>query len=212
MSEIYRDGDYVIEFTPSNSELKISSKERSKVESLRFCDGKLCELPTQFKIPAGIRREDYLWIRGTWMIIRKSAENEVEQVIAESHKIAASQFEKEEQVLLKNVPGLRELEKAYTAREKYHEEFEKMMDDEYNDGVSPPTIKVPDIQELERRFPIAATYLICEEYANSSAMSKMAGIYQKAVDEIAVGEDHEESKKEADQRWSEAASASVERS
>ncbi len=209
MREIYRDGEYLVEY--GNGELKVTNGEKSKLGSFGAFT-KIMKVPATFVLPEVVDRNDYLYISGTFLLIRKESKEQVEQLLADICGKADAVREEKERILVELIPGLRELEKAYAAREKYHEEFEKMMEDEDNDGVNPPRTEVLDIQVLERRFPRAAVYLRCEQRSMSSWKSPQSAIYQKAVTKIEAGGDPAEAEKEAEEQWAETAREAVERS
>ncbi len=91
-----------------------------------------------------------------------------------------------------NVPGLAELRKAqdaaYNEDCRYDQQFEKMMEDEQNDGVNPPAAynKQQTASVLAAQFPRAAVYLKAEGYLQASNDKKYSA-GKKAMEIIATG-------------------------
>jgi hypothetical protein len=108
--------------------------------------------------------------------------------------------EEKERLLKLNVPGLDILREAYRDIERYNEEFNQMMDNEYNDGVNPPAPIKSDIETLKAQYPRAAAYLKAEKWEMSSNYEKSdAG--QKAKDAIVVGGDIDEILTAMEEQW-----------
>lgn len=79
-------------------------------------------------------------------------------------------------------PGITELEKAHRDWAYYHEQFQRGMEDEYNDGVSMPTRPTSDINELSNKYPRAAMYLKADDYSCAANYNKAsAGNKAKAL-------------------------------
>jgi len=87
------------------------------------------------------------------------------------------------------IEGLEEIRSAIHAAEQYHRDFNRMMDDEYNDGVNPPERPTTNIAELKARYPRAAAYLVAESYSYADHYVK-AGAGKRAVERIINGEDY----------------------
>jgi hypothetical protein len=93
-----------------------------------------------------------------------------------------------------NVPGLKELRKAQDAaandNERYHRSFERMMDDEGNDGARPPRRIDESLAEkatrLATQYPRAAMYLQAEGFTYASAVAKYSA-GKKAMELISTG-------------------------
>jgi hypothetical protein len=107
--------------------------------------------------------------------------------IAEAQRLAAKVAAEEK--LLANVPGLRELEAAYSDRERYRREFDEMMEDGDNDGVNPPTRPTADIDALRAQYPVAVVYLRAESWSLASHHAK-AGAGRRALAAIREGQDY----------------------
>lgn len=91
--------------------------------------------------------------------------------------------------LLQHVPGLTELRSAIDAEIGYAKEFDAMMEDEHNDGVSPPSSPVIKASEVAARYPIAASYMEAERWEDSSHYVKSSA-GKKAKKIIAQGGDY----------------------
>ena len=74
--------------------------------------------------------------------------------------------------LEKAVPGLAELKSALNANEAYQHAFQKMMDNENNDGVNPPKAPVSDLDSLRAKYPLAALYVKAESFEQASNYMK----------------------------------------
>ncbi|KYK81791.1 PTS mannose transporter subunit IIAB [Aggregatibacter actinomycetemcomitans serotype e str. SC936] len=69
-------------------------------------------------------------------------------------------------------PGIKELQKAYNEHAYYQEQFQKAMDNEYNDGVNMPHFPKSNIYELCVKYPRAAMYLKADSYSNAENYDK----------------------------------------
>lgn len=78
----------------------------------------------------------------------------------------------EKETLDKAIPGLSELLEAINAEDNYQYLFNKMMDDEYNDGVNPPSMPKTSSDELRKQYPRAALYVKADSYSNASNCHK----------------------------------------
>ena len=85
------------------------------------------------------------------------------------------------------IEGLTELQNAINAELSYSKAFNRMMEDEYNDGVNPPSKPKNSSTELKQKYPRAAAYIKAEnwKYANHYAKSAAGS---KAVERIINGE------------------------
>jgi len=88
--------------------------------------------------------------------------------------------------MAKNVPGLDELQAAIDAEGQYRREFNRMMDDENNDGVNPPKYPSASSAELAKQFPRAAVYVRAEGYSMANHWAK-AKAGEEAREIIASG-------------------------
>jgi len=97
--------------------------------------------------------------------------------------------------------GVPILQAARDAEDKYSRDFDRMMEDENNDGVNPPTKPTADLDELYKQYPIAAAYLRAKayEYSNHYAQSA-AG--KTAAKKIADGGDYKAALAEMEKAWS----------
>lgn len=96
--------------------------------------------------------------------------------------------------LATNVPGLEELRRAtdamYNDNARYHSQFERMMENENNDGVNPPAPLDKAIHQaaydLAAQYPRAVLYLRAEGYTVASNVNKYAA-GKRAMEIIATG-------------------------
>jgi hypothetical protein len=126
------------------------------------------------------------------------------EIIAElkARREAEAQREAEAKAkLIANVPGLDILRDALTRQEMYQVAFNRMMEDEGNDGARPPKKPTDDIATLKAQYPAAAAYLKAEswEYAGHYAKSA-AG--RKAKQAIADGADYTAVLAQMEAEWS----------
>ena len=82
--------------------------------------------------------------------------------------------EAEKQELDKKIPGLSILQDAYADEAYYHAAFNRMMNNEYNDGARPPKAPRHNIAELEQQYPAAALYIKADGYEGASHYLKSA--------------------------------------
>ncbi len=101
---------------------------------------------------------------------------------------------KKENQLVTHVPGLAELRKAYDAEENYREAFNRMMENEQNDGVNPPKPVAVKSSDVAGKYPRAALYLKAEAYSWASHYAKAAA-GEKAMALIQEGGDLTEAQK-----------------
>ncbi len=95
-----------------------------------------------------------------------------------------------------NVPGYAELQAALDAAQneqhRYHSAFDRMMDDENNDGANPPKAENKSFakraRELAAQYPRAATYIKAQGYLLSDNTHKYAA-GRKASELVAAGGD-----------------------
>lgn len=79
-------------------------------------------------------------------------------------------------------PGITELKKAYSEHYYYQEQFQRAMEDEYNDGVNMPKRPSSNIDELCTKYPRAAIYLKADSYSCAENYHKAnAGDKAKAL-------------------------------
>jgi hypothetical protein len=103
--------------------------------------------------------------------------------------------------LNKNVPGLEELEKIKEEWDTYYYKFEKMMNDEFNDGVNPPKKPSKTIEEVTSLYPIASAYLKAESFILSNHHAKYSA-GKKAKERIINGEDFKVVIEDMEKEWS----------
>ncbi len=64
-------------------------------------------------------------------------------------------------------PGIYELVNAINTECNYHDSFARMMGDEHNDGVNPPSAPRLNVADARKRYPVAAAYLTIVSYSQS---------------------------------------------
>ena len=105
-------------------------------------------------------------------------------------------------------PGLSELRAALADEDRYHREFNRMMEDEDNDGVDPPASVRIHYSALAPQYPAAEAYLTAESYTLASNYAK-AGAGDRAVKRLEAGEDYAAVIADMESEWSEAAHRAV---
>ncbi|WP_220457319.1 hypothetical protein [Neisseria shayeganii] len=99
-----------------------------------------------------------------------------------------------EEELERKIPGLSILRNAYYDINAYHDAFNRMMEDEQNDGVRPPKAPQADIEALEQQYPVAKVYLKACDYSDASNYQK-AGAGRQAKILLESGGSIEEANK-----------------
>ena len=99
------------------------------------------------------------------------------------------------------IDGLAEIRDAINAETEYRIAFDKMMDDEYNDGVFPPKKPTASSKDLMSKYPRAAAYLKAESWSYSEHFVKSAA-GRKAMDRIINGDDYEQAIADMDKEFS----------
>lgn len=93
--------------------------------------------------------------------------------------------ERREQDFLGKYPGIDELLSAKNNTEDYHNNFRKMMEDEYNDGVNSPDRPALSYDEAKIKHPIAFAYTMILAYSNADPSSKI-GYKKRSAGESAL--------------------------
>lgn len=90
------------------------------------------------------------------------------------NKISAEQYRAEQAALEAAVPGITLLEAAHYSEAAYLDAFNRMMEDEHNDGVRPPKAPAHNTDELSKQYPRAALYIKADAYSAASHDQKSA--------------------------------------
>lgn len=98
-------------------------------------------------------------------------------------------------------PGIDELRAAHEDIDRYHRDFERMMEDESNDGANPPRAIKGDIDALRIQYPVAAAYLTAESWSYASHYAK-SGAGERAMKRIIAGENHTVVLADMEKEWS----------
>lgn len=95
---------------------------------------------------------------------------------------AVEQCKIHEEEMERKYPGITELKKAYSEHYYYQEQFQRAMEDEYNDGVNMPRRPTSNIDDLCAKYPRAAMYLKADSYSCAENYNKAnAGDRAKAL-------------------------------
>ena len=126
------------------------------------------------------------WTHQLGPILLTTAEANAINQARDAH-VSALKTEKT-QKLSTNVPGLEQLRAAYNDEERYHEQFNRMMEDEQNDGARPPKPVAAKSSDVAKEYPRAAMYLKAEAYSRAGHYAK-ASAGEKAMKLIQEGGD-----------------------
>ncbi len=196
---IYEDGDYKVKIAGNNLYVGMHSKCYHRVSLTAYSE---IEPPLPVHIRAGASPIGHIRVeRGLYRI---GAAAGIENKIAELRKIEEQRKAEREEKKGKNLPGLDELLGAEADEDRYHWEFRKMMDDEYNDGVHPPRRPRVSLDRLRQQYPAAAAYLECRRIERSSHWASTRGShFRAAAERILNGENWEDARAKASEAWSE---------
>lgn len=113
-----------------------------------------------------------------------------------AHRAAAE----EREAKINAIEGLKELQKAISAEEDYHREFNRRMENEALSSFLParPAVSSKDIRA---KYPRAAAYIKAENWKWASNYAK-SGAGEKALERIINGEDHEQVMADMESEWS----------
>jgi len=134
---------------------------------------------------------------GKNIYVRFTDKPDLAALVAEYDQAIIDRKNKAQAELEAAVPGLSELRNAKIAAEydedRYHQQFERMMDDEQNDGVRPPNPIDKSLKEkfvdLAEKYPRAALYLKAENQHDSAHWADNTGkgaAGKKAMDLLAA--------------------------
>lgn len=141
---------------------------------------------------------------------RVDADNALEMIKARKPEIvaylhaqveAAAEAAAQRQAKINAIEGLAQLRAALRADAEYYDAFNRMMDDEYNDGARPP--KKPEVSpsEVAAKYPRAAAYIKAESWSYAAHYAKAAA-GRKALEKIIDGGDHESAINAMGKEWS----------
>lgn len=136
-------------------------------------------------------------------IVSGQYKEEIESIRAELKAEAAEKAREkaERQTKIDVIEGLRELTDAYLDLKRYRDEFNAMMDDEYNDGARPPKKPEANIKELRERYPRADACIKAQDWEHASHFMKAAA-GRKAMQRIIDGEDYAQAIADMEAEWS----------
>lgn len=105
-----------------------------------------------------------------------------EKRVAEARANCEARIKAEEE----KFPGITLLREAYEQECEYREAFNRMMDDEYNDGVRSPKAPTLNYDKLAEEYPRAALYLKAEGYTFAANYAKVSA-GEKAMQMLKCG-------------------------
>lgn len=103
---------------------------------------------------------------------------------------AEARAKAEREAKIASIEGLSEIRNAIRAEREYHVAFEKMMENEYNDGAFAPKTPETDSNSLKARYPRAAAYLKAESWTRAANFAKVSA-GNKAMERIINGDDYD---------------------
>lgn len=121
-------------------------------------------------------------------------------VLLKAEKEAIKKATAEREAKIEALEGLSELERAIAEHREYQKDFERMMDDECNDGLCAPKRPISDIAELKEKYPRAAAYLKAEDYS-LAANAKKSSAGHKALERIIDGGDYKSIIADMENEW-----------
>lgn len=117
----------------------------------------------------------------------KAKKPEILAYLAEE-KAAEEAERKARKAKIDAIEGLNEIKAALEAERAYRRAFDRMMEDEHNDGVNPPKRPVANSDDLKARYPRAAAYIKAETWEMTSHYAK-SGAGRRAKERIIDGDD-----------------------
>lgn len=172
MKTIFKQGDYEILADTMEGTWKIKTSEGQSKE-INFLGSHLIDVPKTY-LPAfkkaGKNPKDYLVYNG--QPVKKEAKQAILDAFDAYAKQLATNRNNENKRINEIFAGLDLLRAARESAEQYHEAFNRMMEDENNDGVNPPSIPKSDPDALAKQYPAAALYLKAEGYTHASNYMK----------------------------------------
>lgn len=132
------------------------------------------------------------------------------EVITQAEMTKRSKIAQEQRAaaLIAACPGLDVLRAAYNDVSRYHDQMERMMEDESNDGARPPKPIKGDVDALRVQYPAAAAYLRAESWSCASHdVKSTAGI--RAMERIVAGEDHAQVMADMEREWTDHCNAHI---
>jgi hypothetical protein len=117
--------------------------------------------------------------------------------IAADEKVAAEQ----KAAKIAAISGLDLLRAAHNDEARYAAQFERMMEDEGNDGARPPRPATGNVAALTALYPRAAAYILADDWSDAAHDVKAsAGLI--ARQQILDGMDHDQAISEMQAAWS----------
>lgn len=125
---------------------------------------------------------------------------EIATVVRVAVHLEGERWAAQEAAIAKAIPGLAELRAAVEDEERYHDEFERMMEDEGNDGARPPKPIKIESATVRAQYPIAAAYIKAEAWEQASHYAKSAA-GKRAKQRLEAGEPYQQVIAEMDAEW-----------
>lgn len=116
----------------------------------------------------------------------------------EASKQAAANARQEK---INAIEGLQEIYDAKEAWSRYRNAFERMMEDQDNDGAFPPMRPTVNVEELNTKYPRAAAYIKAENYSCAANYAKSSA-GRTALEKIINGEDYVQAIADMEAEWS----------
>lgn len=158
----------------------------------------------------GINR--YICTRADAATMRRSLASkpmsEITAIVGDAVHLEGERWAAQEARIAHAIPGLAELRAAIADEDRYHEAFERMMEDEYNDGARPPKPVQISSAEVGLRYPIAAAYIKAEAWECAAHYAKSAA-GKRAKQRLEAGEPYQQVIAEMEAEWDQHVNAHV---
>ena len=135
-------------------------------------------------------------------VLKRKPMTEIKKVIRDVVNLEKEKFELKETKKEKNIPGLKELENIISDWNYYQESFNRMMEDEMNDGVHSPKRPTKEVADIAKQYPIASAYIKTDNWSMADNYVK-SGAGSKAKKAIENGEDYKIAIEKMEQEWNE---------
>jgi hypothetical protein len=204
----YEEPGYILTAEWRLGQLWLRSKTTTGAHAWEHCAG-ISEVPRGIarQLPAGWRG-----FYATSYPVREGAREMIAALSAERDARADAADATRAATLEVACPGLARLRAALDDADRYAEEFERMMEDEGNDGARPPRPRRGDPTALAAEYPRAAAFLRMESWSYSCNMSGKSGVGKRAMARLLAGEDHVAVLADADREWGEIATRACDNS
>lgn len=191
----YEESGYSVEWLPDTNQLRLIGTNlktgKSQSKTILMCDGPHDLLPVQVRTLRDNGADPSKFFRVGSDVVRIGARAAVEGWHKQHRAEMDRRIDEEDARLIAACPGLEVLRAVVNDEDRYARQFERMMDDENNDGARPPRGVQVSYRDAAARYPRAALYIRAEGYSCASHWAKAkAGAEAMAI--LAAGGPEEE--------------------